>query len=283
MSKIAVAPRRPSNRRLRRSLSAVRNVFRMRYVLPVLVIAGAVFVGSADRSGAYATAIQSFTHDIRVQGVNAGLKLRWVRVVGRDRTSKDAVRQLLETYRGQGLMEINLEDIRAELLAKPWVESVDIRRLLPNSLEVTINEREPLARFFNSEQYELVDLNGLVIPEQSLAEHDALPVIVGEHATRHAHDLMRTIDAYPSVNDVMIGAEWIGNRRWTLYLETPDSRKVRALLPETDVERALFQLENAISKDRLLERGIIAIDLRLPQVTARLMPEIAEQLLRRTP
>jgi len=65
---------------------------------------------------------------------------------------------------------------------------------------------------------------------------------------------------YPAVAAKMMAAVRVSERRWDIHLQP----KVIARLPEKDVQHALSRLSDLITDQKILERDIIAIDLREP-------------------
>ncbi len=57
------------------------------------------------------------------------------------------VESVLEGYVGEGFFSLDIHEIQKLLSEKPWTESVSIRRVWPDRLDITIVEREPVARW----------------------------------------------------------------------------------------------------------------------------------------
>ncbi len=89
---------------------------------------------------------------------------------------------------GRNIFGYRLDSGRDALKALPQVENVEIRRYLPNRIEITLTERKPVAWVTarvsddpaKSERSHLLDARGLVFkPKRLLPEYDPLPVIGG--------------------------------------------------------------------------------------------------------
>lgn len=61
----------------------------------------------------------------------------------------DAIKQSIRESIQGGFFSLNIQQIKNNLLNNPWVESVSIRRVWPNSLDVSITEQQPFARWGN--------------------------------------------------------------------------------------------------------------------------------------
>jgi cell division protein FtsQ len=80
--------------------------------------------------------------------------------------------------RGQSILRIPLEERRKQLEALPWVAQATIRRALPNTLQVEITERMPIAFLREESALSLVDVHGVIL-ENPLSEDFHFPVVTG--------------------------------------------------------------------------------------------------------
>lgn len=84
---------------------------------------------------------------------------------------------------GRNIYDYDLTRAADALRAMPQVENVEIRRYLPNRIEVAVTERKPVAWVTNApndERTHLLDARGLVFkPKRILPEYEPLPIISG--------------------------------------------------------------------------------------------------------
>jgi cell division protein FtsQ len=101
-------------------------------------------------------------------------------VHGNHRLSNGEVLALLDGLRGQSVLTVDLDRWRDAVLNSPWVAEVLLRRTLPSTVEVSVQERHPLGIGRINGSLYLVDDNGLVIDEYgpNYADLD-LPIIDG--------------------------------------------------------------------------------------------------------
>ncbi len=113
--------------------------------------------------------------------VNAAvLRIDHVVVRGAARLAAEEVDSRLDGLRGQSILRVNLEQYRLRLLASKWVESAELWRVLPSTVQVRIVERTPLAVARLRGQLYLVDSNGVVIDNFGPRYGDLdLPVVDG--------------------------------------------------------------------------------------------------------
>ena len=117
------------------------------------------------------------------------LAVERVTVQGHRRLSEAALDELKGSVRGQSLLLVDLEQLRADALESPWVASVTVRRQFPSTLEVQIVEREPVAIARLGRQLFLVDGSGVIIAQYGPqhAEFD-LPIVDGMASASEPRD-----------------------------------------------------------------------------------------------
>jgi cell division septal protein FtsQ len=93
--------------------------------------------------------------------------LRNVELRGDIRAPRDELISALHKNTEKGLWATSLEDLREKLRQHPWVRDAEVVRVLPDTLKVTITEREPyvLARLSNGVLV-WVDRDGVILDEQ---------------------------------------------------------------------------------------------------------------------
>jgi len=139
-----------------------------------------------------------------------------ITVVGNHRLAGGAVTALLDGLQGQHLLRLDLAQWRARLESSPWVARADLRRVLPNTVEVVVVERVPLGIGRVNGRLYLLDEDGGVIDEFGPQHEDLdLPIVDGlvqveaarrgpraALATRLLHDLARRPDLLGRVSQV---------------------------------------------------------------------------------
>jgi cell division protein FtsQ len=129
------------------------------------IVATALFM-SAEKTVDYLTTTDEF-------GVTR-IELRGV-----ERASADAIDSRLERYAGSNILDLDLEQIEAEVQSDPWVHRASVRRVLPGTLQVRIEERSPAALAIIAKRPHLVDSTGYVIGPASDGADAHLPVLSG--------------------------------------------------------------------------------------------------------
>lgn len=202
----------------------------------------------------------------------AGLRVDDVILSGRKNAEAGDILAALDVARGTPMLDLDIEAARARLEALGWVASADIARRLPDIVFVRVVEREPLALWQHEGDTALVDRSGEIIQRTGLDRFADLPLIVGEGAPRHAADLLDLLRTFPAVDQALVAAVRVSNRRWNLRLD----RGIDVRLPESELTRALARLDEFQRDHALLERDVVAVDLRVPdRLIVRVDPEAA--------
>ena len=106
-------------------------------------------------------------------------------VEGNDKLAEGELLALLADLKGQRILEVDLEVYRQRLAASPWLVGGTLRRILPSTIEVLVEERIPVALARFSDLLYLVDKSGEVIAQYGprFEEFD-LPIIDGLMASK---------------------------------------------------------------------------------------------------
>ena len=125
---------------------------------------------------------------------------------------------------------------------------------------VRVEERQPLALWQHDGRIALVDRLGEIIQRSGLEKFADLPLIVGDGAPEHAAQLIDLLQTYPAVASVIEAAVRVSKRRWNLRLRNG----IDVRLPEQNISAALTRLDDFQREHALLDRDVVAVDLRVP-------------------
>ena len=206
----------------------------------------------------------------------AGLEIFHIKhfvVRGNGRLSNGEVLALLQGLRGRSILSIDLEDWRLAVMNSPWVADAALRRSLPSTVEVTIQERAPLAVGRINGSLYLLDDRGIAIDEYGPAYADLdLPIVdgfssaPGEEATNAQRAMLagRLLDALRAGNmDGQVSQIDVSDSRNAVVLLEGDTTLLR-LGNEKFVERLHSYLEIAPAvRDQM--PAIDYVDLRFDQ------------------
>ena len=248
----------PPPRRRRRISPALRHAARWAIVVVLAVgvyggvvlsrlpIGQAIPVGAADRALAASAAL--------------GLVVGDIEVVGRETTDRATIMAALAAERGTPILAVSPSRAKEKLESLPWVRSATIERRLPGTLLVRLVERHPLAVWQHAGKHELIDREGAVIPVRDLTRFARLPTVVGDDAASHATALIDMLAREPELASRVTAAVRVDDRRWNLQIDNA----IDVLLPETNLAEAWARLAAQERANKLLQRDIRTVDMRLP-------------------
>ena len=253
----------PAGKRKRRTRRRVAP----RWLRPALYALGAMALFAGAGSSGYwawssgaamrlSTAASAAFVDLTIR---AGLKIDDVLVEGRTEATKAQLMKAIAVRRGDPILAIDTDGIRARLMNIGWVADATVERRLPGTLFISLRERQAMAIWQRNGTFVLVDRGGVVIGTQGLDRYGHLKAIIGAAAPRHTPALLDMLATAPKLMARVRAAIWVGDRRWNLRLDNG----IDIRLPEKDPQAAWAWLV-ALERDRqLLSHGITAIDLRI--------------------
>ena len=202
----------------------------------------------------------------------AGFAIENVTVSGNAETSEIEVLQLLGLDGTTSLVALDINAAREKLSHLPWVEDVEVRKVYPNTIAVTVSERDAFGIWQHGSELSLIEKNGSVIAPLRDNKFAHLPLFVGRDAEQSAASVDTEFANWPELRNRVKAFVRIAGRRWDIHLDNG----IIVKLPERDIDRALAMLSRLDREQDLLERDIAAVDLRLDdRTTVRLTPEAA--------
>lgn len=166
---------------------------------------------------------------------------------------------------------LDVNEARERLLRVPLIAQASVRKIYPNDIAITQVEREPAALWQKDGVINVIAADGTVIDAMRDDRYASLPLVVGDNANAKLPEYLALVAAAGPLADRIKAGTYVSGRRWTLKLDGVDVR-----LPEDDPAGALARLVRLERKDGLLEKDIIAIDLRMAdRIVVRLTEEAA--------
>ena len=190
----------------------------------------------------------------------------------------DGIRQMLPLDFPISSFDLDLEAMREVVASLDPVKSARLYVRQGNVLQVDVVERIPVVLWRNERGLQLLDNEGVLVgPAFVRADWPELPLIVGDGANAHVTEALDLVAAAEPLSSRLRGLVRMGERRWDVVLD----RDQRILLPEADAVQAL---ERVIAMDQavdMLERDLVAVDLRLPnRPTLRMTDGAVQELIR---
>ena len=257
---VTTRPNRENRLQIRRSFSTFVKV-----ALLVGLVAGVAFGGRGM--------VNRFVWE------NPAYALADIRVSTDGLLTRVQVLELLEVWEGKNIFTLDVAKMRRELDSLPQVEKADIRRQLPDRLEIRISERQPVAWVAASAEAELgvgvasllVDARGFVMRTRKvLPEHLALPRITGVVMEDVAPgQKLPTAEALSALELIKLSVE---DLRWqprivdvsTGYcLMVTDDRRARVTFGFDNIEGQLGRLHQLLDYVEPQNRELQSVNLML--------------------
>ena len=182
-----------------------------------------------------------------------------IQIVGRERASKNDLSKILKKYQKTSLLSLDLNYIQSEVEKVAWIKKVIIRRVLPNTLSLTIEEFSPRAVWIRGRDRYVLDKNGYTIEKVSDDQFQNYFTIKGAEAELNLMNLIESLENFDEIYNQIDYANYVGRRRWDLHYKSG----VRIMLPEDNIIDSLSLLETYIKENKLIEKGHKKIDLRV--------------------
>ncbi len=226
--------------------------------LPSLVLLGAVALWFSNDANRQAV-IGQLTHLRAEFEARPEFRVSLARVEGASDDLAQAVRAKLALPLPMSSFDMDLDAARNRIEALDAVQKADLRVRSGGILQVLITERVPVAIWRTEDGLTLVDETGhRVAGLLSRADRADLPVIAGDGADKATPEALDLIAAAGPLTPRMRGLVRMGDRRWDLILD----RDQRILLPEKNPVQALERLLALDQAQDLMNRDILAVDLR---------------------
>jgi len=227
------------------------------FTVPLLLLAG--LAGWGWTSGTVPNALTRASQAVLAHTARSGLAVGAVYVEGRQHTSRQDLVAALGVDVGDPILAFDPHAARERLESIPWVARATVERRLPDQILIRLVERTPMALWQVNQSLRLVDGDGVVLTGEGLERWHDLPLIVGPEAPARGRELLALLARQPDIGGRVQAATLVSGRRWDLRLDNG----VDVKLPERDIEAALSQLAEAQVSHGILDRDVVAVDLRL--------------------
>ena len=95
-------------------------------------------------------------------------KIKTVMVTGNSHYSSEQIKKVADVGIGANIFEINKKNIEDKLSAElTWVNSISLRKVFPDKIEISITERKPYIRLVYGGKYFILDKEAVVLDEIS--------------------------------------------------------------------------------------------------------------------
>jgi cell division protein FtsQ len=251
----------------------------LRVGLPVLVVAGlcAGYLADEGRRVALTDQVAEIRRQIETR---PEFMVRLMAIDGASESVQADIHEIFPYDLPASSFDLDLPAIRTMLEELPAVAQANVRIRQGGVLAVEIAERQPVALWRTRDGIDVVDIEGESIASvTSRAARPDLPVMTGDGAAAHVAQARDILQAARPLGQDIRGLVRMGERRWDLVLH--DGKRI--LLPEDEPVRALERVIVLNAAHDMLDRDLVAIDMRIgARPTVRLSDYATEEWWRIT-
>lgn len=272
--------RAPLRRRLpRRTLSAqlTHLVTRRGFgtALAFLVVGTTASYGFV-RGGHYDTFVAEAGRPADMFARALGFGVSLVAISGQRELTNSEVLEASGVTTRDSILFLDVQAVRQRLKSLPLVRDATVRKLYPDQLVIAVTERTPYALWQLDGEVSVIAADGTVIDQMRDQRFTKLPFVVGEGANERVPEFLKLLEAAGDLKSRVSAGVLVGQRRWNFKL----NNGVDVRLPESDPEAAVAKLAVLARDNKLPDKDVIAIDMRMPgRITVRLSEDAAAQRL----
>jgi cell division protein FtsQ len=189
-------------------------------------------------------------------------KVQVIEIYGNNLISKDEV--LTHIYRNDVMVDdlilINQSyKINKSLRNHTLISEVNIRRFLPNKMVIYIKEKNLVVKFYDKKKQRFLSVSedGEILPFYDSSVK--IPLLLGEYNPYTFFIFYKKLASYNEIIRVTTDIIPFWGFRYDIVL----NRKMKISLPEENVDEALEELKKLITKNKILEKDIKHLDLRV--------------------
>lgn len=219
-----------------------------------------IFRNIAAFIGIFAIAVIVYIYSPPIRSV---LPVKHVVFIGNRHLTDDELRAFAEVRVNQSLVAISNKTVSQRLLKSPWIRSVSVRKELPDTLLLVIEEAVPFALLDMNSHLFLIDNKGKLLEELKGGSIPFLPVITGD-PFRESEGFSEAIKLAKLMNSKGFPSE-----RDQIEIFTGKSHELTVTIDGTVVKMGSGKYEEKLERlvaleDELKNRGIPVdyIDLR---------------------
>ncbi|MGV6819487.1 MAG: cell division protein FtsQ/DivIB [Parvularcula sp.] len=232
--------------------------------LCVIAIAAFVMLAAGGYLSNVGARVEALTSSV---AKSAGFVVGRVSAKGQDDISD---REIMEALRdkvhgdilGRSLLNLDAQKLRAQIESLPRVRSAAVQKLWPDTVHITIIEREPIAMWQDSDLvFHLVDREGTILDIADDADQSGLFVISGTTDPESAIPVLTSLAKFPDLYSRVASIVSVNDRRFDLRFRNDFTAK----LPEENIDAALARLDGLGAGTGRLAETLKYLDLRNPR------------------
>ena len=191
--------------------------------------------------------------------IENGFTIKNVDIKGTYHLDQKNILKIINSYNKKNIFNVSLKNIYNEIKQNTWVEEVSIKKIYPNTLEIDLIEKEPIAIWQNKSVYHLITKNGEIISEANLNNFKKhLPIIIGRNAHKNVYSILQILNIDKNLTKNIWSLTFVNERRWDIHF----NQGLTIRLPSTSVKEAWEKIILLSKKFNILSLDLTELDLR---------------------
>lgn len=193
--------------------------------------------------------------------IKNGFTINNIQILGIKNIPKETIIKIVNNENKSNILNVNLLNIYNNLKKNDWVEELYIERVLPNTIKISIIEKEAIGIWQYEMSNKLITKNGEIISTANINKFKIdLPIIHGNDANKNANSILKILETNKVLTKNIWSLDYINNRRWNLHFK----QGIIVLLPSEGVLRAWNEIIKLQKNYDVLNLGLTELDLRNP-------------------
>jgi len=193
--------------------------------------------------------------------IKNGFTINNIQILGIKNIPKETIIKIVNNENKSNILNVNLLNIYNNLRNNDWVEELYIERVLPNTIKISIIEKEAIGIWQYEMSNKLITKNGEIISTANIIKFKInLPIIHGNDANKNANSILKILETNKVLTKNIWSLDYINNRRWNLHFK----QGIIVLLPSEGVLRAWNEIIKLQKNYDVLNLGLTELDLRNP-------------------
>lgn len=162
--------------------------------------------------------ISNFSPKLKGSVKIASLPVKYVRTEGVFQyLNKEDIKAVLEPIVTTGFLDADMQAIQAAVMALPWVNTVTVNRIWPDTVDIKVTEKKPFARWGKDS---LITEQGVIFTPRTVDTHKDLIIVTAPEARRlEVLEIMKGIQIALADESLELAEFSINNRwSWTIKL-----------------------------------------------------------------
>lgn len=168
----------------------------------------------------------------------------------------------LDFNNGDNILSIDLEANQKRLASNFWIDSVSLKIIFPNIIEININEKNAEFILFENDQYHIIDEKGNIIKDLGIEDTKRFAdfiVLTGQDAKLYAANLIEFIKSDKIIYSYISEITRVSKQRWNIKF----INDMLVKLPQQDPKSAWSLFIELNNQMKFFDNKIKSIDLRV--------------------